>query len=434
MALVHPGESAPGAAEGGVINLYILIIGLALLTGCSGGGGAEPAVQNSKTVPLVQPDMLTATPQGLLRGKADGTGQHLILALPDLQKETVLVSEGNVYYHRVVPVIAPFPLRDLWTVRTDGTGDRALVNNPAADEAPAAVSGPWVVYSSVLFEPGGTAISLDERWSVRVDTGQQVKLISNASTQLVAGIWGVFNDVGVLFPIHLDGTDEHGILLHPSFDGEESDAIIDDTLIYREVNENSGAVMLNAVKLSGGPSTSLDDGLAYTAYAGHIGLRVVTQRCEIVSTPFPHAGACDVVSVQTDGTNRVVLASEPANEAVQGITTNQVIIRRNLSGNDQLVAVPVGGGAEKLLMSMTDNEFVDLIVGDLIIVRRLSGTWSLDLNGTLTTLGTVVGDSGFIAVGDSVCVTKVTAVWCMPLDGSGPQVKIADDGKVVGVL
>ncbi len=98
------------------------------------------------------------------------------------------------------------------------------------------------------------------------------------------------------------------------------------------------------------------------------------------------------------------------------------------------MAVPVAGGPEKLLMSMTDNEFVDLIVGDLIIVRRPSGTWSLDLNGTLTKLGTVVGDSGFIAVGNSVCMTKVTAVWCMPLDGAGPQVKIADEGKVVGVL
>jgi len=69
---------------------------------------------------------------------------------------------------------------------------------------------------------------------------------------------------------------------------------------------------------------------------------------------------------------------------------------------------------------------VDLIVGDSIIVRRLSGTWRLDLNGTLTKLGMIIGDSGFIAVGDSLCVTKVTAVWCMPLDGSGPQVKIAE--------
>ena len=141
-----------------------------------------------------------------------------------------------------------------------------------------------------------------------------------------------------------------------------------------------------------------------------------------------------MVSIDADGTDRVVLASHPANEAVQGVTTDQVIIRRNLSGNDHLIAVPVAGGTERLLLTMTDSEFVDLIVGDLLIVRRPSGTWSLDLNGRLTKLGTVVGDSGFVAVGDAVCVTKVTAVWCMPLDGSGPQVKIADEGKVVGVL
>ena len=85
-------------------------------------------------------------------------------------------------------------------------------------------------------------------------------------------------------------------------------------------------------------------------------------------------------------------------------------------------------------MTMTDNEFVQLTTTNLIVVKRPSGTWSLNLNGTLTKLGTVVGDSGFIAVGDSVCMTKVTAVWCMPLDGAGPQVKIADDGRVVGVL
>ena len=85
-------------------------------------------------------------------------------------------------------------------------------------------------------------------------------------------------------------------------------------------------------------------------------------------------------------------------------------------------------------MTMTDNEFVQLTTTNLIVVKRPSGTWSLNLNGTLTKLGTVVGDSGFIAAGDSVCMTKVTAVWCMPLDGAGPQVKIADDGRVVGVL
>jgi len=43
-----------------------------------------------------------------------------------------------------------------------------------------------------------------------------------------------------------------------------------------------------------------------------------------------------------------VLASPPANEAVQGVTTDKVIIRRNLSGNDQLIAVPVAGGAVSL--------------------------------------------------------------------------------------
>ena len=160
--------------------------------------------------------------------------------------------------------------------------------------------------------------------------------------------------------------------------------------------------------------------------------RVVYHRCPFVSGQA--SSSCDVASVNIDASAPVALTSDPANEAVQGMVGSQVIIRRNLSGNDQLIAVSVTGGPEKLLMTMTDSEFVQLVVGDLLIVRRPTGTWSLDLNGTLTKLGSVVGDSGFIAVGDAVCVTKVTAVWCMPLDGAGPQVKIADEGRVVGVL
>jgi hypothetical protein len=109
-------------------------------------------------------------------------------------------------------------------------------------------------------------------------------------------------------------------------------------------------------------------------------------------------------AVQNDGTNRVVLTSQSANEAVQGVATDQVIIRRNLSGNDQLIAVPVAGGTETFLMTMTNDEFVDLIVGDLIILRRPSGTWILDLHGKLMQLGTVKAD-GFVAVGDAICST-----------------------------
>lgn len=208
---------------------------------------------------------------------------------------------------------------------------------------------------------------------------------------------------------------------------------IANSVVYmiRGIPPASPSAVLFAVPANGGTRVQFESDEFYTYPFGSIGSRLIYQRC---SGDFPNLFACDALSANLDNTGKVVLAGEPANEVVQGVTTDHVIIRRNLSGNDQLVAVPVAGGPEKLLMTMTDNEFVDLIVGDLLIVRRPSGTWSMDLNGKLTKLGTIVGDSGFVAVSDAVCVTKVTAVWCMPLDGSGPQVKIADEGKVVGVL
>ncbi|MEO7862773.1 MAG: hypothetical protein ABIU05_20520 [Nitrospirales bacterium] len=115
------------------------------------------------------------------------------------------------------------------------------------------------------------------------------------------------------------------------------------------------------------------------------------------------------------------------------MTTSHVIIRRNVSGNDQLVSVPVAGGPEKLLMIMTDNEFVDTVVGDLIIVRRPTGTWTLELNGTLKRLGATTGLDHFQVVGNAIC-SDFGDVWCMPLDGSKPEVRIDRNGKIVGVL
>ena len=43
-------------------------------------------------------------------------------------------------------------------------------------------------------------------------------------------------------------------------------------------------------------------------------------------------------------------------------------------------------------------------------------------------------DPAFHFVGSAFCGNRGAAAWCMPLDGSAPAVKIADEGKVVGVL
>ena len=85
-------------------------------------------------------------------------------------------------------------------------------------------------------------------------------------------------------------------------------------------------------------------------------------------------------------------------------------------------------------MTMTDSEFIQFATSDLLIVRRPSGTWTLDLNGTLKQIGNVQPDSGFIVVGTAFWMNHGAAAWCMPLDGQGQAVKIADTGKVVGAL
>ena len=85
-------------------------------------------------------------------------------------------------------------------------------------------------------------------------------------------------------------------------------------------------------------------------------------------------------------------------------------------------------------MTMTDSEFVQLVVGDRLLVRRPSGSWMLDLLGSLTQIGTVAGDSGFIEIGNAVCLNRGAVAWCMPLDGQGQAVKITDTGRVIGAL
>jgi len=400
------------------------LIGFVLLAGCSGGGGDSSTTSTAAPPPspTAQPDMLTVIPQGILRGKANGQGQREILRAPNLLRSNVFVDEGNIVYQRNGQTL------DIWTVRADGTGDHALLNT-ANDEFLQAVSWPWVIYSDDTSYKSLNAV-----------TQGQFRLFNFSDARLQ------FTDARIIIS-------EYSRISSQSFTGTDPlvyvdsipdryelppPAIVADRLVYRRLTDDglltpvTFTTNLFSIPVLGGTTITLDGGQFYVSFAGALGSRVVYHRCQFGGGLA--AGPCDVVSVNNDGTAPVVLASHPANEAVQGIVGDQVIIRRNLSGNDHLIAVPVTGGAERLLMTMTDNEFVQLTTTNLIVVTRPSGTWSLDLNGTLTKLGTVVGDSGFVAVGDSVCMNRVTAVWCMPLDGAGPQVKIADDGRVVGVL
>ena len=417
----------------------IALIGFALLAGCSGGGG-DSAAPSSAPAPLAQPDMLTATPQGLLRGKANGQGQRLIFARANLHQPAfsgdVFVANGLVYYPREAPpIILDYPNQDIWSVRADGTGDHAVLNT-TADEFVKDASGNTAIYELGTYTPA-QGLERTDYGSLRDGAPLATLPITEPFMQFrfMAGARAYFAAQRQIVSANVDGS---GLGTHATVSGRlslEASEAFDNTLVYREIDFSAGRGTLRAVPVSGGSPAALDDGQSYVSYAGHVGARVVSHRCTIDASDLPpRTGPCDVVSINSDGSGAAVLSSHPANEAVQGIAGNQVIIRRNLAGNDQLVAVPVTGGPERLLMTMTDSEFVQLTAGDFMIVRRPSGTWTLDLNGTLEQIGTVPMDSGFLFVGSAFCGNRGAAAWCMPLDGSTPAVKIANEGKVVGVL
>ncbi|MEO7859796.1 MAG: hypothetical protein ABIU05_05030 [Nitrospirales bacterium] len=394
----------------------IALIGLFLLAGCSGGGGEPAATTQSVQGPSNGPAprdlpgapataFLAATSEGLWRGDTSGKG-GVVFVRPKLQQEDVVFGAGHVSYS--------VNDADIWTVNADGTGNRALVNSPQSEHVNAA-SGPWVIYFD----------SDIRTWqSVRADTGQQAVLSTTSDDEpyLLVGSRVIFSALSQLSSINFDGTDPrlHG----PNYGYAWAfpiAAIAPSSFVYEQ--HPSPNQRLYAVSLTGdGQPIPLEDGLSRASYAGHFGTRVVYHRDG------------DVLSVNLDGTQTAVLAQQPENEAVQGIVGDKVVIRRNVSGNDQLVFVPIGGGAETFIMNLTDNDFVEVVAGNSLVLRRSTGTWRLDLNGALTKLGPTAGGHAYQVVGNAVSYNVSAALYCAPLDGSGPEVRIDRNGRIVGAL
>lgn len=404
---------------------WIAITGLLLLAGCSGGGGEDPAPAPPTGAST---EFLVATSEGLWRGLTNGKG-GVVFVHPNLQRADVLLGDGHVSYSRVQPIQPPGSVdnEDIWTVNTDGTGNRALVNTPMG-EFLQAVKGPWVFYYA------------NTSWSsVRVDTGQQAVLSTgdvNASLDQLVGTRAVFSHDSLITSINFDGTDKR---THADVSSNDRylfiKAAIEQpaTVLYEVVDNAPPQSQLFSVSLAEGAQEIPLTEVTKSTYAGHSGGRVVYRRCLSVENA-PSTVQCNVLSVRLDGTQTAVLAAQSENEAVQGIIGERVVIRRNVNGNDQLVSVPITGGAESFIMLVGDTDFIEVVAGDALVLRRSTGTWRLDLNGTLTKLGPTPGGHAYQVVGTAVCYNVNAAYYCAPLDGSGPEVKITGNGKFVGVL
>ena len=402
---------------------WIAITGLLLLAGCSGGGGEDPAPAPPTGAST---EFLVATSEGLWRGLTNGKG-GVVFVHPNLQRADVLLGDGHVSYSRVQPIQPPGSVdnEDIWTVNTDGTGNRALVNTPM-NEFLQAVKGPWVFYFA------------NPSWSsVRVDSaGQQAVLSTDVTDQLqrFVGTRAVFSNDSAITSINFDGTDKRIHVAVGVVAGLFTRAAVEQpaTLLYEWFNDRR--YQLFSVSLAeGAQEIPLDTEVTSSTYAGHSGGRVVYRRCLSVENA-PSTVQCNVLSVRLDGTQTAVLAAQSENEAVQGIIGERVVIRRNVNGNDQLVSVPITGGAESFIMLLGDTDFIEVVAGDALVLRRSTGTWRLDLNGTLTKLGPTPGGHAYQVVGTAVCYNVNAAYYCAPLDGSGPEVKITGNGKFVGVL
>ena len=143
-----------------VLKLSSLLPLLPLIfVACGSGSGDTPAAVTPPPL-AAQPDMLTATAQGLMRGKASGEGQHLIFDRPNLDQHAffgVVLAHGLVYYPQEAPVF-DLPNRDIWSVQADGAGDHAALNT-TADEFLVSSVGPVVIAQSQR----GTPANGDER-------------------------------------------------------------------------------------------------------------------------------------------------------------------------------------------------------------------------------------------------------------------------------
>ena len=446
-------------ARRGLIPSGFLVLLLPLiLVSCSGGGSSE-TTQSVATPPPAPAGLLYRTNTALVRSQTDGSG-HVTLAEEPAGLYPNVISGTNLVY--TTPQLPYVPnMDDTWIVKTDGTDQHRILHDPVHESHVSDVIGPWLLYSyrtGQSFQPPPPSLA-----SVRLD-GTASRIIMDVtgggdiwqSPNYARQIMGraVVEFAGNYFSLLPDGTDLRQLTFYPPFphlNNEPFTALngiggaVGTTAIYATVESPSspisaeGTPKLFAVPVLGGPVVKLGDGPEMEMLMSVIGTRVVYQRCMLMFLPNLDVtfDRCNVSSVRSNGQERVVLTATTDINYVQGTIGQQVIIRRSHSGpTDELLSIPVNGGVETPILSLSyQNEFVIGIVNDRIILQRTTGIWSIQADGSeLVQLTPDVNTFSVGAAGPFACFARGEGLWCVLADGSAEPTKVTDQGQFVAGL
>jgi len=455
-------------ARRGLISSSFLMLFLPLiLISCSGGGGDAPpslAPQPSGAQPPAPAGLILRRDNALIRSQTDGSGQVTLADEPAII-ERVVVSGTTVVYE--VPQsqsrVGNIP-RDIWAVQIDGM-DRHLVRRSAVPQwfYLLDVIGPWVLHTDRAgpeFSPPPPSLA-----SILVN-GTAPRILSAAVGS--GELWqapnyerqvqgrAIFEFAGNLFSLLPDGTDLQQLTFYPPYPHFNEPftvwlgtrGVVEDKAIYSVIPILEEMPKLFAVPVGGGPVVQLGTGLEYEILGAIAGSRVVYNRCVLVRVSDPAGGfnsvldQCDVVSVLSDGQERVALTATRDINYVQGAIGEKVIIRRSQRGGttDSLFSIPVSGGVETPMLPLSaQDEFVSGIVADRVILRRPTGLWSLNADGSgLVQLTADASDWFSGSTGPFACFTRGSSaqhdLWCVPADGSGLATQVETGAYFVSAL
>jgi hypothetical protein len=407
-----------------VIKGAMLALALLIGAGCGSGGGSDSQDASHSLAPA---SLFYTTDTALMRVNTDGTG---VMTLDDAHTGiwSVTVAGDTLVYM--------IDTDDLWAVQVDGTNRRELVRNAYLYD---------VIGSRVLYGvPVNESIA-----SIRLD-GTGVRRMFEQPHYYAAQVAGRaviafnFNYVSLL----PDGTDSRQLTFYPPYSATEPFTVligingaVGTTALYTILESSPVApdtpLKLFAVSVLGGPTVRLGEGPDQDSFMGVVGTRVVYGRCVVRMLPDGEIATdrCNILSVRSNGQERITLTNTDDINWVQGVIGQQVIIRRSQRGGriDTLVGIPLTGGPETPLLTLGQDEFVLAIVGNRIILQRATGLWSVLADGRdLVQLSESANRFSFVGVSNALgCFLRGSQLWCVPVDGSAAAIQVADKAKAI---